>query len=176
MRIIILHAQRHRQCVCCGIVLAWVAVSSLALTAPPQEKQAAPRPEPRELLKQSRRIVFLGDSITAAGLYVAYVEAWLVSQPMPQRPEIICAGLPSETVSGLSEAGHAGGRFPRPDLAERLERVLAIAKPDLVFACYGINCGIYEPFDQERFARGSIAEDPRIGQRIFAHNRKLNWI
>jgi lysophospholipase L1-like esterase len=53
----------------------------------------------------------------------------------------------------LSEEGHAGGAFPRPDLAERLDRVLKLTKPDLVFACYGINCGIYEPFAEERLAK-----------------------
>jgi len=109
--------------------------------------------EPRELLEQSRRIVFLGDSITAAGPYVADVDAWLVSQRLNPTPKVIDAGLPSETVSGLSEEGHAGGQFPRPDLEERLERVLKATKPDLVIACYGINCGIYEPFDEGRFKR-----------------------
>ena len=108
---------------------------------------------PETLLMNSRRIAFLGDSITAAGPYVAYFDAWLTSQRLDQRPEVIDAGLPSETVSGLSEEGHAGGQFPRPDLAERLDRVLAITKPDLVIACYGINCGIYEPFDKGRFER-----------------------
>jgi lysophospholipase L1-like esterase len=68
-------------------------------------------------------------------------------------PELVDAGLPSETVSGLSEEGHAGGQFPRPDLAERLDRVLKLAKPDLVIACYGINCGIYQPFDEQRFEK-----------------------
>jgi lysophospholipase L1-like esterase len=67
--------------------------------------------------------------------------------------EIINVGLPSETVSGLSEAGHAGGKFPRPDLHERLDRVLAQIKPDLVFACYGMNDGIYMPFDDHRFKK-----------------------
>jgi lysophospholipase L1-like esterase len=56
-------------------------------------------------------------------------------------------------VSGLSEDGHAGGKFPRPDLAERLDRVLAVTKPDLVIACYGMNCGIYLPFDDARHQR-----------------------
>src|SRR5262249_35798259 len=49
--------------------------------------------------------------------------------------------------------GHANGQFPRPDLAERLERVLKVTQPDLVIACYGINCGIYQPLDPERFER-----------------------
>lgn len=127
-------------------------ITLLVSTAPAMLAKAAP-PTPQELLKQSRRIVFLGDSVTAAGVYVAGFETWLRLQPLPEKPEIIDAGLPSETVSGLSEEGHAGGKFPRPDLAERLERVLATTKPDLVIACYGINCGIYEPFDKARFER-----------------------
>lgn len=109
--------------------------------------------EPQKVLQQSHRIVFLGDSITAAGQYVAYFDAWLASRRDEQAPTVIDAGLPSETVSGLSEEGHAGGKFPRPDLAERLKRILAVTKPDLVFACYGINCGIYLPFDDERFKK-----------------------
>ena len=104
-------------------------------------------------LKNSRRIVFLGDSITAAGGYVAAVDAWILTRKLAAPPVVIDAGLPSETLSGLSEDGHAGGKFPRPDLHERLDRILAVTKPDLVFACYGINCGIYLPFDQERFSR-----------------------
>lgn len=104
-------------------------------------------------LKQSQRVVFLGDSITAAGQYVAAVEAWMLAQRWERMPKVICAGLPSETVSGLSEDGHAGGQFPRPDLAERLDRVLAVTKPDLVIACYGMNCAIYLPFSEERLAK-----------------------
>ena len=54
--------------------------------------------------------------------------------------------------SGLSEPGHAGGQFPRPDLHERLDRVLSKLKPDVIVACYGMNDGIYYPFGEERFA------------------------
>jgi lysophospholipase L1-like esterase len=108
---------------------------------------------PRELVTSAKRIVFLGDSITHAGDYVAGFDAWLVAQKLEHPPTVIDVGLPSETVSGLSEEGHAGGAFPRPDLAERLTRVLKVTKPDLVFACYGINCGIYKPFDEGRFAK-----------------------
>ncbi|MCC7420405.1 MAG: SGNH/GDSL hydrolase family protein [Planctomycetaceae bacterium] len=112
------------------------------------------RPTIREEFDKARRIVFLGDSITAAGQYVAYVDAWLAARTRGKAPQLLLnAGLPSETVSGLSEEGHAGGKFPRPDLAERLDRVLKVTKPDLVIACYGMNCGIYEPFDEGRFAK-----------------------
>lgn len=108
-------------------------------------------PNRRKLLMESKRIVFLGDSITYSGEYIIFFEAWLQSLGNKEPPMVVNVGLPSETVSGLSEDGHAGGRFPRPDLDERLDRVLAELKPDLVFACYGINCGIYQPFDEERF-------------------------
>lgn len=128
----------------CPIVMVCLALSSWV---------NAEESVPMEVLRQSKRIVFLGDSITAAGRYVACVDAWLETAPLEAKPLVIDAGLSSETVSGLSEDGHAGGRFPRPDLHERLERILKATKPDLVIACYGINCGIYQPFDQSRFEK-----------------------
>lgn len=105
------------------------------------------------MLTRAKRVVLLGDSITYAADQWSYVDAWLQAKSPDHRPPLINVGLPSETVSGLSEDGHAGGRFPRPVLAERLERVLDVTKPDLVFACYGINCGIYQPYDETRFER-----------------------
>jgi len=104
-------------------------------------------------LLKAKRVVFLGDSITYSGQYIAYLETFLTTR-FPNRPtEFINLGLPSETCSGLSEDGHAGGKFPRPDVHERLHRVLDKLKPDLVVACYGMNCGIYLPFAEERFAK-----------------------
>ena len=94
-----------------------------------------------------RRIVFLGDSITYAGGYVADVEAYYVTRFPEQHFEFLNVGLSSETVSGLSEASE---KNPRPDLHERLGRVLEKAKPDLVFVCYGMNDGIYSPPDGAR--------------------------
>ncbi|HEX8199678.1 MAG TPA: GDSL-type esterase/lipase family protein [Isosphaeraceae bacterium] len=100
-----------------------------------------------------RRIVFLGDSITYAGQYIEFIEAYLRVKDPALRCEFLDLGLPSETVSGLTEPGHAGGAFPRPDLHERLGRVLEATKPERVVACYGMNDGIYSPFDEERFRR-----------------------
>ncbi|MFW5693426.1 MAG: SGNH/GDSL hydrolase family protein [Thermoguttaceae bacterium] len=131
-------------------IFSLLALAALGLFAVPGH---AAEPDRAELLRRAQRIVFLGDSITAGGGYVANFEAWLLTQKLDPPPRVVNMGLSSETVSGLSEEGHAGGKFPRPDLAERLDRVLALAKPDLVFACYGINCGIYEPFAEERFRR-----------------------
>jgi len=102
---------------------------------------------------EARRVVFLGDSITYGGEYVDFVEAWIRMRFPDANVEFIDLGLPSETVCGLSEPGHAGGAFPRPDLHERLGRVLEKATPDLIVACYGMNDGIYHPFNDERFQR-----------------------
>lgn len=98
-------------------------------------------------------MVFLGDSITYSGQCIEFIEAWWLTRFPERRMEFLNLGLPSETVSGLSEDGHAGGQFPRPDLHERLARVLAKTKPDLVIACYGMNDGIYLPFSEERFQK-----------------------
>jgi lysophospholipase L1-like esterase len=100
-----------------------------------------------------KRIVFLGNSITWQANYVNDVVAYLTVHYPDRHFDYINVGLPSETVSGLSEPGHAGGAFPRPDLHERLQRVLDQTKPDLVFASYGINDGIYMPFDTVRFQK-----------------------
>jgi lysophospholipase L1-like esterase len=128
-------------------------IASLALLLAIVPIVASAEEPSRELLASSKRILILGDSITAGGGYVVHFDAWLTGQRLPQPPVVINGGLASETVSGLSEEGHAGGQFPRPDLFERLDRVLKLTKPDLVIACYGINCGIYQPLDEARFAK-----------------------
>jgi lysophospholipase L1-like esterase len=103
--------------------------------------------------KRVQRILFLGNSITYEGTYIMDLEAYFIQKYPGRKIEFINAGLPSETVSGLSEPGHADGKFPRPDLHERLARVLALTRPDVVFACYGMNDGIYMPFDEGRFGK-----------------------
>jgi lysophospholipase L1-like esterase len=99
-----------------------------------------------------RRVVFLGDSITQAGGYVGLIDYYLERLYPDKSFDVLGLGLASETLSGLSEEGHAGGKFPRPCLFERLARVLEGAKPEVVFACYGMNDGIYQPLDKDRFA------------------------
>ena len=116
-----------------------------------------------------KRTLFLGDSITQAGTYVSFTSYYLQRLHPEKDFDIYPLGLGSETVSGLSEEGHAGGRFPRPSLFERLDRVLTKVKPKIVFACYGINCGIYKPLDEERFnafksgVRRLIAKSKKAG-------------
>jgi lysophospholipase L1-like esterase len=96
----------------------------------------------------AKRILFLGDSNTHAGGFVAWIEAEVRLQGIAPLPEFLNVGLSSETCSGLSEPDHP---FPRPDVHERLDRALAKVKPDVVVACYGMNDGIYYPFDEQRF-------------------------
>jgi lysophospholipase L1-like esterase len=159
-----------------------VAVLAGSANSWAQDPPAEHKPTPKiyigdtfDLLKQAKRIVFLGDSITASGGYVSYFDAWLRLQNLPQNPIVINCGLPSETVSGLSEEGHAGGKFPRPDLFERLDRVLAVTKPDLVLACYGMNCGIYQPRDEERFSRYRQGIE-RLKNKVEAAGAKIVFI
>jgi len=132
-------------------VVAAGLVAGAACMLPAVTRSAEPSVTPLAFVKDAKRIVVLGDSITHDGRWVAMLASWMESRGITA--EVIDLGLPSETVSGLSEDGHAGGQFPRPDLAERLDRVLRVARPDLVIACYGMNCGIYQPLDDIRFAR-----------------------
>ncbi|HJT79393.1 MAG TPA: SGNH/GDSL hydrolase family protein, partial [Gemmataceae bacterium] len=106
------------------------------------------RAEDHFFLRDGQRVVFLGDSITFAGDYIAYLDAYLFTRFPGQKFDLINLGLPSETVSGLSEPDHP---YPRPDVHERLERALTKTKPDVVVICYGMNDGIYYPFSEERF-------------------------
>lgn len=132
----------------------------------PVVAQGQPAPPPE------KRIVFLGDSITQDGRYIQMIEAALVAQFPSERKTIIPLGLASETVSGLTEPGHAGGAFPRPDLHERLDRVLDQAKPELVVACYGMNDGIYYPLSAERtkaFQEGMI----KLHEKVVARGGRI---
>lgn len=142
---------------CCAALLGFAGVSSAA--TPP-------------MLPNAKRVLFLGDSITHAGQYVELIEAYFVTRFPDRSLEILNLGLPSETVSGLSEEGHAGGQFPRPDLHERLARVLEKTKPDVVIACYGMNDGIYLPFGADRFAAFSNGL-VRLRERVAANEAKL---
>lgn len=148
-----------------SVLFALLAVYS----AEPARSQAVPKAS-----AGVHRIVFLGDSITWAGGYIDEIDLALTVRLPKNHPEIINIGLPSETVSGLTEPNHAGGAFPRPDLHERLDRVLAKSKPDLIVACYGMNDGIYYPLSEERFKayRDGIM---KLRDKVKAAGAKL-WI
>lgn len=108
---------------------------------------AARAEEPKADAPAAKTILFLGDSITRDGRYVRQIEGELAKQA-PGAWRVINHGKNSETVSNLSEAYHPGRR---PCVFARLDEELKL-KPDWVVACYGINCGIYHPFNEKRFA------------------------
>jgi len=101
------------------------------------------------LLQPGKRVVFIGDSITQHGEYVDWVESWLLTHHPKNHYNILRVGLSAETASGLSEAA---AKSPRPDVNERLQRVLQALEPELLFVCYGMNDGLYRPLSDGRFA------------------------
>ncbi len=113
------------------------------------QSQDSSSPFPKLSLKADDQILFLGDSITQAGQYIAFVQTWLWANHPDLKLDIVNLGLGSETASGDSEPDHP---FPRPCVHERIDRILAKTDPDVVFVCYGMNDGIYYPPGEERFA------------------------
>ena len=95
-----------------------------------------------------KRVLILGDSITQNGMYVSYMQYYLESMYPQNEYDIISIGLSSETASGLSAPG---SEHPRPCIFERVDRALAEIKPEVVFACCGMNDGLYHPQNDERF-------------------------
>jgi lysophospholipase L1-like esterase len=132
----------------CVASLLATPLLAIACIMPATATEAA---RPGDLVRSAKRIAVLGDSITQDGRWVADLAAWMEEQGLPA--DVINVGLSSETISGLTEVGHAGGTFPRPDLFDRLDRVLTVTRPDVVLAMYGMNCGIYQPLDDGRFAK-----------------------
>ena len=120
---------------------------SLAMCAPALA-QPAPQPAAGDFaLGEREKIVVVGDSITAAGQYVLYIEAYLVTRFPERHFDVLNVGRSSETLSNLSEVDHPGRR---PCLFTRFDADVADFAPTVVVSCYGINDGIYHPFSQER--------------------------
>ena len=96
-----------------------------------------------------KRVVFLGDGITASAAYSNFLEAYIVRNFLTEcNVEFINVALSAETVSGLSEEKHP---FVRPCLLNRIDGILSELKPDFVFFMYGMNEGIFSKFNEERF-------------------------
>lgn len=100
-------------------------------------------------LLAGKRVLVLGDSITQDGRYVSFLEYYLQRLAPETKCDLISIGLSSETLSGLTEPDN---RRPRPCVLERLDRALQAVKPRVVFACYGMNDGIYHPSSPGRLA------------------------
>jgi len=112
-------------------------------------------------LLAGQRVVILGDSITQDGRYVTFLEYYLRRLAPATNADLVSIGLGSETVSGLTEPGHP---YPRPNALDRVGRALELLKPQVVFACYGMNDGIYHPPSEERQTAFETGLDKLIGQ------------
>ena len=126
--------------------------------------------EQKAVKPASSTILFLGDSITAGGGYVGIIGAELAKQSPTNPWRVINSGRSSETVSDLSEEYHPGRR---PCLFARLDQELAKTKPDWVVACYGINDGIYHPFNEKRFAAYQAGIETLIKKVVNAAGSRL---
>lgn len=129
----------------CLLIIAVILAASPAIS---QANNAAINPASAVSLT-GQRVLVLGDSITQDGRYVTFIEYYLRQLAPAEKTDLISIGLSSETLSGLSEKSHP---FPRPCVLERLDRALKAVKPQVVFACYGMNDGIYHPPSVERLA------------------------
>ncbi|HEX7261552.1 MAG TPA: SGNH/GDSL hydrolase family protein [Luteolibacter sp.] len=119
-----------------------ILASGFASAAPP--KPVAKSKAGIELLA-GKRVLVLGDSITEAGSYVSFMD-YLLQKGNPEKTfDIVSVGLSAETTSGLKEKGSV-----RPCVHDRLESALSAVKPAVVIACYGMNDGIYQPYDTGR--------------------------
>jgi len=147
--------KNKKRCLFLAVALLWVTASSA--TAQGINDLAG------------KRILILGDSITASGAYISAFDYLLNKYHVDKNFEVIPMGLSSETVSGLSEKKHP---FPRPCIHTRLDNVLAMTKPDVVFACYGMNDGIYHPQSPERMkayqdgTRKLLAKCKKAGAKV----------
>ena len=124
-----------KRCALCSLSLA-ILLASPALG---QDKPADAAGHP---FKPGQRVVFLGDSITHDGRYVAFFQTYFWAKYPELNLEVINLGLSAETVNGQSEPTSGG---TRPYIMERLGRALEAGKPDWVFVCYGMNDGLYRP-------------------------------
>lgn len=92
-------------------------------------------------LKKGLTFACLGDSITATkDGYVQMLQEYVDTNHPDLELTFLNWGKSSETITGLTEREHPG---PRPYLFERLDTLLESTPVDIIFFCYGINCGIY---------------------------------
>jgi lysophospholipase L1-like esterase/type 1 glutamine amidotransferase len=118
--------QSFRQAVVNGIL--WTAHRDIPAAGAPCAVTADDLNVPPPPLKASDRIVFLGDSITQAGVgpkgYVTLIRQALAKRFQDRPPEIIGAGISGNKV---------------PDLQRRLARDVLARKPTIVVIYIGIN-------------------------------------
>ncbi len=103
-------------------LLAALLVSTAAASAPDLSQGF--------FLNANTVILFLGDSITANGGYIKDLQAALAKKFPGMQAKFVNAGISGEAMPGL---------------LRRVDSVLKVNKPSLVFSSYGMNDGGYNP-------------------------------
>lgn len=99
-------------------------------------------------VKDEKRLLFIGDSITDGGTYISLLESFARINGRTDFEAYINLGVSSENTSGLTEPGHP---FPRPCVLRRIDRITQVFHGGWAVVMYGENDGIYQPFDENRF-------------------------
>lgn len=133
------------------MMIPLLAFMALASTATAQENTKFAN-SMADAFFAAKKVAFLGDSITYHGEYIAVLES-IIQGNEQQTPRLLNLGLGSETCSGDSEPAHP---WPRPNVHERFQRLVEKVEPDLIVVNYGMNDGIYHPFDNHRFERYKV--------------------
>jgi lysophospholipase L1-like esterase len=94
-------------------------------------RQGRPAPAPPPILKQGQRVAVVGDSITEQKLYSRYIEDYLLACLSDLELQVIQLGWSGERAPGF---------------AARLENDCLPFEPDVVTTCYGMNDGLYRPY------------------------------
>ena len=119
--------------------------------------------------EQPAAVLFLGDSITEAEFFARDFElAW--NNAWPGQPvRVIPRGRGGESVSGQTEPQFIGRR---PQVGDRLAEELRRFKPEWVVACYGMNCGLFQPFETNLFHAYQTGISTVV-QQLVAHGTKV---
>jgi lysophospholipase L1-like esterase len=132
-----------RNLACFAVLAAALAVPLLAQERP-SSTSAAP------VLKRGDRVAIVGDSITEQKLYSRYMEDYLLACVPQLELAVVQLGWSGERADGF---------------AARLENDLLPLRPNVVTTCYGMNDGLYRPYEAsigEKYAASTRAAVQRL--------------
>lgn len=112
--------------------LAWIAALTVALAVPLLAQERPTSAPAAPVLKHGDRVAIVGDSITEQKLYSRYMEDYLLACVPQLELSMVQLGWSGERADGF---------------AARLENDLLPLRPNVVTTCYGMNDGLYRPYE-----------------------------
>ena len=112
--------------------LAWMAVFSAAHAVPLLAQERPTSTPAAPVLKRGDRVAIVGDSITEQKLYSRFMEDYLLACVPQLELSVVQLGWSGERADGF---------------AARLENDLLPLRPNVVTTCYGMNDGLYRPYE-----------------------------